>query len=154
MLLSGEALDVRDVHGEPVRDDTFVLLLNAHHEPVKFALPGKQEVSWELIIDTCHESGFLPEPSTHEAGDEIEALERSLCVLRLVKGTQDEALQISWRQSQVAEAVAPPTPPKPSPHEPIDPTTVGPRFRARTKRAPSVTDLTQGAADPKEPPVK
>jgi glycogen operon protein len=154
MLLSGEALDVRDIHGEPVRDDTFALLFNGHHEPMKFALPGKQEVSWELIIDTRREDGFLAEPSTHEAGDEIEMLERSLCVLRLVKGTQDEALQISWRQSQAAEAVAPPTPPKPSTHEPVDPSTVGPRFRARVKRSPTVTELTQGADEPKDPPVK
>jgi glycogen operon protein len=121
---------------------------------MKFALPGKQEVSWELIIDTRHEAGFLAEPSTHAAGDEIELLERSLCVLRLVKGTQDEALQISWRQSQVAEAVAPPAPPKPSRHEPVDPSTVGPRFRARAQRSPTITDLAQGAEEPKEPPVK
>ena len=39
MLLSGDALDVRDPEGEPVRDDTFVFLFNAYHEPVK--LPGK-----------------------------------------------------------------------------------------------------------------
>ena len=38
MLLSGDALDVRDTRGEPVRDDTYLLLFNAHHEAVKFAL--------------------------------------------------------------------------------------------------------------------
>jgi glycogen operon protein len=154
MLLSGDALDVRDVRGEPVRDDTFVLLFNAHHEPMKFALPGRQEVSWERVIDTREESGFLAETTTHSAGDEIELIERSLCVLRQVKGTHDEARQISWRQQQGEEAVAPPAPPKPSPHEPIDPTPAGPRFRARTRRAPSVTELTHGVEEPKEPPVK
>ena len=34
------------------------MLLNAHHEPVNFVLPGQEEVCWELIIDTCLE-GFL-----------------------------------------------------------------------------------------------
>ena len=43
-----------------MRDDTFVLLFNAHHEPMKFALPGKQDVHWELLIDTRHESGVPP----------------------------------------------------------------------------------------------
>ena len=59
-----------------------------------------------------------------------------MCVLRLVKGSQEDARNISWKQQQKAEAVAPPVPPRPSKHEPIDPTTVGPRFRARTTKTP------------------
>ena len=81
-------------------------------------------------------------------------MERSMCVLRLVKGSQEEARNISWRQQQKAEAVAPPTPPRPSKHEPIDPTTAGPRFRARTTKAPAVSDLTQGTPEPDEPPLQ
>ncbi|HSI10919.1 MAG TPA: hypothetical protein VK961_02690, partial [Chthoniobacter sp.] len=61
---------------------------------------------------------------------------------------------ISWKRSQTAAAAAPPMPARPSKHEPIDPTTAGPRWRARTARGPSTTDLTQGATEPKEPPLK
>jgi glycogen operon protein len=154
VLLSGDALDVRDIHGEPVRDDTFVVLFNAHHEPMKFTLPGKQQVHWELLIDTRYENGFPAQAPAHASGDEIEMIERSLCVLRLVKGSQDDARQISWKRSQKAQAVAPPTPPKPSRHEPVDPTTVSPRFRAKPVHTPTTSELTQGAEEPKEPPIK
>jgi len=46
-------------YNRPIRDDTFLMLLNAHHETVNFVLPGQEEVRWELIIDTCLEEGFL-----------------------------------------------------------------------------------------------
>ena len=108
MLLSGDTLDVRDTRGEPVRDDTYLVLFNAHHEPVKFALPGKQAVNWEVTLDTRLESGFPEQPEARPAGEELEVMERSMCVLRLVKGSQEEARSISWRQQQKAEAVAPP----------------------------------------------
>jgi Alpha amylase, catalytic domain len=34
MLLGGATIDVRDRRGGPIRDDTFLVLLNAHYEPV------------------------------------------------------------------------------------------------------------------------
>jgi pullulanase/glycogen debranching enzyme len=59
VMLSGDTIDVRDYHGRPIQDDTFLMLLNAHHETVNFVLPGQEEVRWELIIDTRLEEGFL-----------------------------------------------------------------------------------------------
>jgi len=154
MLLSGDTLEVRNKHGEPIRDDTYLMLFNAHHEPVKFALPGKQEVNWEMTLDTRLESGFPDKPDTHPAGDEWEVMERSMCVLRLVKGSQEDARNISWKQSQKAEAVPPPVPARPSRHQAIDPTTVGPRTRARTAKPPAVSELAQGTPELDEPPLK
>ena len=62
MLLSGDTIDVRDEHGEPIRDDTFLILINAHHEPVNFVLPGEEDVKWELLMDTRLEEGFPAMP--------------------------------------------------------------------------------------------
>jgi glycogen operon protein len=76
MLLSGDTMDVRDSRGEPIRDDTFLVLFNAHHEPVTFVLAGQEDVSWELLLDTEHEQGFLDQPTTHTAGEELELIER------------------------------------------------------------------------------
>src|SRR6185436_11284061 len=104
MLLSGDSLDVRDSHGEPVRDDTYLVLFNAHHEPVKFALPGKRAVNWEVTLDTRLETGFPEKSEPLAAGNELELMERSMCLLRLVKGSQEDARNISWRQQQKAEA--------------------------------------------------
>ncbi|TCO89868.1 isoamylase [Chthoniobacter flavus] len=154
MLLCGDALDVRNPEGEAVLDDTFLFLLNAYHEPVNFALPGKEHVNWEMFLNTHEESGFPAEPASHSSGDELAVEGRTMCVLRLVKGTQDDARSVAWKRSQKLEPVAPPTPPRPSKHEPIDPTTVGPRFRARHQAPPKISDLAQGKTEPGDPPVK
>jgi len=44
------ALSKPFLRGRPI--STFVLLFNACHEPMTFSLSGKQEVSWERVIDT------------------------------------------------------------------------------------------------------
>ncbi|WP_045700051.1 glycogen debranching protein GlgX [Streptomyces rubellomurinus] len=57
MLLSGSAMSERDATGRPVRDDDFLLLLNAGHEPVVFTLPGEPwaapEARYETVVDTA-----------------------------------------------------------------------------------------------------
>ena len=82
MLLSGEALDVRDWHGEPITDDTFLLLLNAAHDPVDFVLPNHAAQRWAIVLDTTDESGF-PEPQPeHAAGGVLPLEPRSFLLLR------------------------------------------------------------------------
>lgn len=53
MLLNGETLDVTDELGNSLVDDSFLLLVNAHHEPVMFTLPpAPQEGRWRVLLDT------------------------------------------------------------------------------------------------------
>ena len=53
MLLNGRTLDDVNEVGEPIVDDTFLVLLNAHHEPVRFSLPApRQGAAWDLLLDT------------------------------------------------------------------------------------------------------
>jgi glycogen operon protein len=34
-------------------DDTFLMMLNCHHEPIKFYLPqSPHSMSWEVVVDT------------------------------------------------------------------------------------------------------
>jgi isoamylase len=129
VILSGDTMDVRDRHGEPIKDDTFMLLFNAHHEPVTFSLAGKQDVSWELLINTDDEAGFLANPTGHASGDEFEVASRSVCVFRLTKGSQEDARSASWKHAQKGEPAAPPAPPRP---ERVfrDATTTSPKTRA------------------------
>ncbi|MEA3188182.1 MAG: isoamylase, partial [Chthoniobacter sp.] len=91
---------VRDFHGEPIHDDTFLLLLNAHHEPLKFVLPGQEDVRWELIVDTRLEDGFLETPKILAAADEHEMEARSFCMLRLSVGEQAHARSDSWKRRE------------------------------------------------------
>ena len=93
---------------KPIRDDTFLLLLNAHHEPVNFVLPGQEDVRWELIIDTRNEEGFLEKPKAFAAADEHPLEARSFCLFRLAVGEQAHARSDSWRRR--AEKSSPPPP--------------------------------------------
>ena len=51
-LLVGDAVDEVDEDGNPVRDDTLLLLLNGHHSLRLFALPPVDQSRWETLIDT------------------------------------------------------------------------------------------------------
>jgi isoamylase len=81
VLLPGDALDVRDWCGEPVADDTFLMLLNASHLPVDFKLPKKPSRRWTALVDTVDEKGFLDPPRKHPAGSVISMAPRSFILL-------------------------------------------------------------------------
>jgi isoamylase len=54
VYLNGEGIPDRDDLGERVVDDSFLLLINAHHEPVTFLLPDASYVrTWEVAVDTA-----------------------------------------------------------------------------------------------------
>ncbi len=53
MRLSGDTIDETDDRGRRVIDDTLLILLNAHHEPIPFMLPSPSpRRSWALMFDT------------------------------------------------------------------------------------------------------
>jgi glycogen operon protein len=109
VVLVGFAEDIRDYYGKPIHDETFMLLFNAHHDPVKFVLPGREKVSWERVIDTDDEAGFLAQPTTHQSGDELPLVPRSMSVFKLSAGSQEHARTTSWKlRPTVAPAPPPP----------------------------------------------
>jgi isoamylase len=53
MLLNGRTLDDVNGVGEPIYDETFLILYNPYHEPIRFALPSlKAGNAWNLCLDT------------------------------------------------------------------------------------------------------
>ncbi len=106
MLLSGDAIDVRSFHNEPILDRTYLLLFNAHHETVSFTLPGREKVRWEALMDTADEDSFLTTPKQYASGDEYSLTARSLSLLQLATDTQGEARTASWRKSGKASLSA------------------------------------------------
>ena len=53
LTLAGQALDDVDERGQRIRDDNFLLLMNAHHEEIPFTLvtpPSGQ--GWYVLLDT------------------------------------------------------------------------------------------------------
>jgi len=101
MLLSGDATDVLNFEGESVRDDTFLLLINAHHEFIAFVLPGLEHLEWQLILDTSDAAGFVAEPKRLASGDDVDLGGRACCLLQLVGGTQAQAREESWKKRHV-----------------------------------------------------
>jgi isoamylase len=83
LRLDGQGLDVLDEHGERVTDDTLLILLNAHHEPVPFTLPAfVANAKWHVVFDTARPD--LPDGTElHTGGEPITLEGRSLILLRL-----------------------------------------------------------------------
>ena len=101
MLLSGDTVDVVNFEGEPIRDDTFLLLMNAHYEAIPLVLPGQENLEWQLILDTMDPNGFLAEPKKIASGDDVDLRGRACCLLQLVRGAQAQAREESWRKRPV-----------------------------------------------------
>jgi isoamylase len=98
MLLSGDTADVLNFESQPVRDETFLLLINAHHEPIVFVLAGLEKLEWELMLDTTNDEGFLDEKRKFASGDDLELGDRATCLLRLTGGAPAQARQESWKK--------------------------------------------------------
>ncbi len=81
VYLSGAELDEVDARGRPVRDDDFLLLINAHHEVIPFRLPryGRGD-DWFCLLDTSFEQGLRVD-GRHKAGQTYPLQGRSLVLL-------------------------------------------------------------------------
>jgi isoamylase len=81
LLLNGKTLNVTDENGKPIVDNTFLLLVNSHHEGVEFTLPQKTTgpgTQWLRIVDT----NDLDDPfKGEELGDTVIVGPRSLMLL-------------------------------------------------------------------------
>ena len=98
MLLSGDTIDVLNFEGQPIRDETFLMLINAHYEPIPFVLPGEEHLEWELILDTANEAGFLKKTTKFASGDDVNVGDRSTSLLRLTVGGPAQAREESWKK--------------------------------------------------------
>jgi len=89
LRLAGDAIDEVDDRGDRIIDDTLLILLNAHHEPIPFILPAhRARVRWELVLDTREPTGRRRQPLLR--GGQTYALEaRSLALLSLRKEESD-----------------------------------------------------------------
>ena len=83
LRLAGDAIHEKDEKGRPIKDHNFLLLLNAHHEPLPFTLPAhKRSVRWRMLLETS-ETERIPEGRTLLRGGTLLNLPaRSLALLR------------------------------------------------------------------------
>ncbi|HET7725930.1 MAG TPA: glycogen debranching protein GlgX [Candidatus Limnocylindrales bacterium] len=83
ILLRGDAIAEVDARGEPVRDDTFYLVLNGRPEGLAVHLPAAEAARrWVLVFDTAADPSFPVEPHEFEEGEEVPVAARSVVLLR------------------------------------------------------------------------
>jgi len=86
VYLAGDALDEVDARGQPVRDDSFLVLFNAHHDVVEFRLPDYAAAGWRTVVDTSRDDDLAP-AAAFEPGSTYAVEARSLVLLqRAVRG--------------------------------------------------------------------
>ncbi|MEU1804852.1 glycogen debranching protein GlgX [Streptomyces sp. NPDC019937] len=83
VFLNGSAISEPGVRGERITDDSFLLLFNAHHEPLDFVVPVDHGKQWQVIVDTAVPEGVEPGSGQKvAAGDRLTLVDRSLMVLQ------------------------------------------------------------------------
>lgn len=84
VYINGKGIHALSPEGEPILDDSFFLLFNAHHEPLDYQLPeqkyGKQ---WTKVIDTA-DTAAQETKDTYTFRQAITAQGRSVVVLQRV----------------------------------------------------------------------
>jgi glycogen operon protein len=111
--LAGDVIGDVDERGEPITDETALILLNAHSESIPFTLPKTQDgQAWERVLDT---TGDDQEPLALRGGDEFNLRDRSL-VLFFTREESPGEQPISRAEADfLRREVRTPVPPVPLP---------------------------------------
>ncbi|MGN0113386.1 MAG: glycogen debranching protein, partial [Cellulosimicrobium funkei] len=79
VFLNGDAIPEQDRRGEPIVDDSFLLLLNAHSEELDFTVPpAAYGESWDVVLDT---DGTVDVGEVLQPGETVSVTGRSVIVL-------------------------------------------------------------------------
>jgi glycogen operon protein len=85
VFLGGDAIGEPSPRGEPVTDDSFLLLFNAAEHEVEFTIPAADgSGQWLQELDTGDPIALPPVPLTVKPGDALVLTSRSMRLLRRV----------------------------------------------------------------------
>ncbi len=105
MRLSGDAIAELDERGEPIVDDTLLVLLNAHHAKVPFTLPPLAPGHhWARLLDTFHNHTI---ERTFRAGIRYPLQGRSLALFKVAADLRRARTGDRVVDGRVSQAVAP-----------------------------------------------
>jgi glycogen operon protein len=75
LYLDGSKIDDYDENGDPLTDDSFLIVFNGHYEEMSFKMPPADVAgSWELVIDTTLGEGFLSDDNRFPTQAEADVL--------------------------------------------------------------------------------
>ena len=80
VYLNGRGIHTLSSKGEPIVDDSFYVIFNAHHEPLDYYIPSdKYGKHWKKILDTFE--GKMKGGKSYKPGDHLKVEGRSIIVL-------------------------------------------------------------------------
>jgi isoamylase len=83
VFLNGDSITEADRRGQPIRDDSFLLLFNASPREQKFTLPpARYGEAWETVLDTARPTEQFEDDAAVKAGGLVLVRDRSVQVLR------------------------------------------------------------------------
>jgi isoamylase len=85
IFLNGQGIPERNALGERITDDSFLLLINAHHQSIMFTLPDEAYGRiWEIVVDTADPllAKARRRRSHTKPGGRLRVVARALLVLR------------------------------------------------------------------------
>ena len=89
LFLNGQAIPYPGARGERIVDDSFLVLVNGHHDDVAMRLPSpRYGAAWALELCT-HEPEALPGTWTVEARETVRCPGRTITVLKRVEATHE-----------------------------------------------------------------
>ncbi|MET9291485.1 glycogen debranching protein GlgX [Streptomyces sp. NPDC003077] len=83
VFLNGNAITEPGPRGEPITDDSFLLMFNAHDEEKEFTVPVNHGRQWQAVVDTARPQSVADGGGAKaQAGDRLSVMARSLLVLQ------------------------------------------------------------------------
>jgi isoamylase len=84
LRLAGDGIEELGDRGDPILDDSLLLILNGDAAPATFKLPNRTKGDWRLVFDTVSSEIAPPgEEPRHAGGSTYRLAERSVALLRL-----------------------------------------------------------------------
>ncbi|MFZ0386072.1 MAG: hypothetical protein WAL22_10435, partial [Solirubrobacteraceae bacterium] len=78
VFLNGQEIPTHDREGNPIEGASFLMIFNAHHDPIDFTIAPALGDRWVTVLDTV--SGG--EAAVHAPGEAVSVEARSMRVLR------------------------------------------------------------------------
>jgi glycogen operon protein len=79
VFLNGEEIPNHDREGNPIEGASYLMLFNAHHEPVQFEVAPGLGSAWTTVVSSDSED---EDRRTHRAGERLQITSRSVRILR------------------------------------------------------------------------
>ncbi len=95
LLLHGNAIEEQDSRGRPICGETFLLMLNAHHQEIGFCLPKQIGIArWAVELDTSFPTGDRDDGRYFHSGETYPLKARSTVLMRLLRSRKSNGAEI------------------------------------------------------------